>query len=552
MKRGGRKLLSLLIVVMLVTSFVPMAAYAEEGAEIPAAAENSATEPQSQDVTPTPATEEVGDILLQQQGEETITTGSVSGDYIYTELVSGGARIDDYIGAGGHVVIPEALNGRVVKEIGTDAFNGCTSLTDVTIPDMVTSLGLRSFYNCPNLESVFLGNGITSIGNGSFWGGHALRKLIIPASVTSIGYAAFNGCNALLSINIPASVTTIGGVVFGGCDLLTIHGVTGSTAQTYAIANSIPFVAMTPSNVDCYYSTHVQNVGWMANRENGAISGTIGQGLRLEGIKVLIDNSEVNASIQYQTHIQNIGWQDWKTNGDTSGTTGQSLKLEGIRIRLTGVDAGGYDVYYRVHAQDYGWLDWARNGASAGTEGLSLRLEAIQIVIVPYNSSAPGPTERPFVSSDVACTYRTHIQNIGWQDWKTKGDMSGTSGQSLRLEAIEIVANDNAMIFDVAYRTQIENIGWQDWKNSGQTSGTSGENLRLETIEISLYGEDAELYDVYYQVHAQNFGWMDWAKNGQSAGTEGFGYRLEGIRIVVLTKGQPAPGPTTTPFLMNI
>lgn len=552
MNRSGRKLLSLLIVVLLMLGFIPISTYAEEGAETPVAVVNPTTELESQDMPLTLETEEVGDILMQQDGEETITTGSISGDYIYTDLVSGGARIDDYTGAGGHVDIPEVLNGRVVTEIGVDAFNGSTTLTDVTIPDTVTSLGLRSFYNCPNLESVFLGNGITSIGNGSFWGGHALRKLIIPASVTGIGYAAFNGCNALLSINIPASVTSIGDVVFGGCSLLTIHGVTGSTAQTYATANSIPFAAMTSSNVDCYYTTHVQNVGWLPDRENGAISGTSGQGLRLEGIRILIDNSEVNASIQYQTQIQNIGWQDWKTNGDTSGTTAQSLRLEGIRIRLTGVDAGNYDVFYRVHAQNYGWLDWARNGASAGAEGLSLRLEAIQIVIVPADSSAPGPTERPFVSADVACTYRTHIQAIGWQGWKTKGDISGTSGLGLRLEAIEIVANDNAMIFDVTYRTQIENIGWQDWKHSGETSGTSGLGLRLETIEIALYGEDAELYDVYYQVHAQNFGWMDWAKNGQSAGTEGYGYRLEGIRIVVVTKGQPVPGPTTTPFLIDL
>jgi len=430
-------------------------------------------------------TAEVGEILLQQQGEETVTTSSVSGDYVYTDII-GGARIDSYTGAGGHVDIPEALNGRVVKEIGMDAFHGCTRLIDVTIPDTVTSLGVRSFYDCPNLESVFLGNGITSIGNGSFWGGSSLKTLIIPASVTSIGYAAFNGCNALLSINIPASVTSIADAVFGGCTLLTIHGVTGSTAQTYATSKGITFAAMTGSNLDCYYTTHVENLGWMSSRKNGAISGTFGQALRLEGIRILVDNSEVNANIQYQTHIQDVGWQDWKTNGVTSGTTGQSLRLEGIRIRLTGVDAGNYDVYYRVHAQDYGWLNWARNGASAGTEGLSLRLEAIQIVIVPADSSAPGLTARPFVSADVACTYRTHIQNIGWQDWKTKGAISGTTGMGLRLEAIQIVANDNAMIFDVVYRTQIEDIGWQDWKHAGQVSGTSGESLRLEAIELSL------------------------------------------------------------------
>jgi uncharacterized protein YjdB len=190
-----------------------------------------------------------------------------------------------------------------------------------------------------------------------------------------------------------------GAQVFGTIPNLTIYGYTGSTADSYAYANLRPFVALPPSYVDVYYSTHVQNVGWQAVRENGEISGTVGQGLRLEGIKILIDNSEVNAVIQYQTHIQNIGWQAMVSNGSLSGTTGQSLRLEGIRIELDGVDWNLYDVYYRVHAQNFGWLDWAKNGADAGTEGMGLRLEGIQIMVVAKNSAAPGATDFPFQSS---------------------------------------------------------------------------------------------------------------------------------------------------------
>ena len=69
-------------------------------------------------------------------------------------------------------------------------------------------------------------------------------------------------------------------------------------------------------------------------------------------------------------------------------------------------------------------------------------------------------------------------------------------------------------------------------------SGTSGRSLRLEAMQLSLNGEMANHYDIYYRVHAQNIGWLGWDKNGESAGTAGYGYRLEGMQIVLVEKGQ--------------
>ncbi|WP_373483874.1 BPL-N domain-containing protein [Acetobacterium sp.] len=83
--------------------------------------------------------------------------------------------------------------------------------------------------------------------------------------------------------------------------------------------------------------------------------------------------------------------------------------------------------------------------------------------------------------------YRTHVQNIGWQDWKGEDENSGTTGQSLRLEGIEIkVANlpDKAHQVGIEYKTHVQNIGWQDWVADGKTSGTFGKSLRLEAIQV--------------------------------------------------------------------
>ena len=89
----------------------------------------------------------------------------------------------------------------------------------------------------------------------------------------------------------------------------------------------------------------------------------------------------------------------------------------------------------------------------------------------------------------------------------------------------------------IQYRTHVQNIGWQGWKKDGEMSGTSGKSLRLEAIQIKLTGDISRYYDVCYRVHAQNFGWMNWACNGESAGTAGYSYRLEAIQIKLVPKG---------------
>ncbi|MBR3226215.1 MAG: S8 family serine peptidase [Atopobiaceae bacterium] len=294
------------------------------------------------------------------------------------------------------------------------------------------------------------------------------------------------------------------------------------------------------------YRTHVQNVGWQGWKGNGQTSGTSGRGLRLEGIQIALSNAPYEGGIQYRTHVQNIGWQGWKSNGALSGTSGRGLRLEAIQIKLTGQMAEHYDVWYRVHAQDYGWLGWASNGNRAGTATYGKRLEAIQISIVPKGGAAPGTTERPYVTR--AVSYRTHVQNVGWQQYRSDGAMSGTSGRGLRLEGINISLSDPLYSGGIQYRTHVQNIGWQGWRSNGAMSGTSGRGLRLEAIQIKLTGSMADHYDVWYRVHAQNFGWMGWTSNGARAGTAGYGYRLEGIQIRLVAKGGSAPGTTTRSF----
>lgn len=312
------------------------------------------------------------------------------------------------------------------------------------------------------------------------------------------------------------------------------NGIVAALGLTKVVANTNPSVT---------YQTHVQDYGWQEWKNDGEMSGTSGQSKRLEGINIKLQN--LSGSVEYQTHVQDIGWQGWKSNGAMAGTSGQSKRLEAIKIKLSGDAANKYDIYYRVHAQDYGWLGWAKNGESAGSEGYSKRLEGIEIKLVKKGGAAPGSTSRPFVCKTI--TYQTHVQNIGWQAEKADGEVSGTSGQSLRLEAIKIKLG-SSIDGGLTYATHVQDIGWQSFVSNGQLSGTSGQSKRLEAIKINLTGNATNQYDIYYRVHAQNLGWLGWAKNGQSAGTAGYSYRLEAIQIVLVPKGGNAPGSTTNHY----
>jgi len=93
----------------------------------------------------------------------------------------------------------------------------CTNLTNITIPNSVTSIGYDVFSWCSSLTSVNLPNGITSI--SAFHGCSNLTSITIPNSVTSIG--SFGDCTSLTSIIIPERVTSIGDWTFSGCTNLT-------------------------------------------------------------------------------------------------------------------------------------------------------------------------------------------------------------------------------------------------------------------------------------------------------------------------------------------
>ena len=116
--------------------------------------------------------------------------GETNPEFAYT-LENGEITITQYSGNGEHLEIPSVIEGVPVTAIGQYAFKDRNRLVSVTVPESVTVLEWRGFYDCIGLTSVtFLGNGLLTVGREAFHGCTALSQITLPDSVTSVGQDA--------------------------------------------------------------------------------------------------------------------------------------------------------------------------------------------------------------------------------------------------------------------------------------------------------------------------------------------------------------------------
>ena len=177
-----------------------------------------------------------------------------------------------------------------VTWIGEYAFAACYELTSISIPNSVTWIGEYAFLNCSKLTSVSIPNSVTSIGDYAFSGCSGLASITIPNFVTSIGNRAFERCSSLASINIPNSVTSIGDCAFKSCSSLT----------SITIPNS------------------VTNIGNGAFRDCSSLTSiTIPNSMTSIGIGAFSNCSNLK-SVEFPSSIKSIGANAFEKCGITS------------------------------------------------------------------------------------------------------------------------------------------------------------------------------------------------------------------------------------------
>ena len=168
--------------------------------------------------------------------------------------------------------------------IGENAFFDCTVMTSIEIPNSVTSIGNRAFNGCTDLTRVYItdlkawcnitfqeGSRTNPLGyaHSLYLNGELLTNLVIPNSITSIGDYVFYGCSSLLEITIPGSVTSIGDRAFFGCNSITSlnipDGVESISSQAFKECANLTSVTL-PSSLtsigtdiflDCTYLTSI-------------------------------------------------------------------------------------------------------------------------------------------------------------------------------------------------------------------------------------------------------------------------------------------------------
>ena len=190
--------------------------------------------------------------------------------------------ITGFIGIGGKVIMPSTFNvGGVVNAPVTTitsssfqyedvATNGIDRIINLEIAEGYVSIGENAFKGTNRLKSIKFPSTLRSIGKMAFSSSGLEGALEIPKAVTQIGAGAFRGVSGLTDVYIYNPIATIGATAFDAT--ITIHGVKGSTAEEYALANNIKFVEITSSKATAADFSDNGNYTFTVNEE-GIITG---------------------------------------------------------------------------------------------------------------------------------------------------------------------------------------------------------------------------------------------------------------------------------------
>lgn len=237
----------------------------------------------------------------------------------------------------------------------------------------------------------------------------------------------------------------------------------------------------------------------------GYANGRFAEIQETQGIKYqFICNAEgfINKAKAYGLKISNVptlgGIMVWEGKGSLAGHVAIVERIDNINQVFTSESAYGGTAFYNKTRTN-----------SNGRWDMSLNYSFIGCIV------------NPKIDSEII-EYRAHLEGIGWQEWKVNGETAGTTGESRRLEAIQIKAP-----FEVQAKAHMQDLGWVDYGviDSSTVIGTTGEARRLECL--CLKG------NFKYRVHIEDVGWSAWtnADGICTLGSVGQSLRIEAIEM---------------------
>ncbi len=185
------------------------------------------------------------------------------GDYLYYEKIDeDDDGTDDYVEISDcdesvvSVEIPSEIEGMTVTNIGWNAFYGCTSLSNITIPDSITSIEAGAFMDCTSLSDMTISDSVIYLGKAAFGRCISLENISIPDGVKRIEEGAFSECSNLKSIKLPEKLEYIGYKAFSDCaslESVTIpEGVISLDYKAFSNCINLKSVIL-PESLTCIY-----------------------------------------------------------------------------------------------------------------------------------------------------------------------------------------------------------------------------------------------------------------------------------------------------------
>ena len=191
------------------------------------------------------ATEESAEVIVPDVPAQTEPDDTPAECFEIAMLDNGNVQIAKYIGTDTQVVIPAVISGRLVTGIGEEAFDSCTSVTGVWIPDSVTYIGRLAFVSCESLITVSIPDSVITIEDMAFYGCTSLTDITIPDSVTYVGLNPFCECSRLRNISLSPDqpcLQSIGGVVFSKPLKTLICYPGGLEAKNYSVPDGVEII----------------------------------------------------------------------------------------------------------------------------------------------------------------------------------------------------------------------------------------------------------------------------------------------------------------------